>query len=46
MQPLTFINMGREQETLSELRTALVSTNRAKLLGECHSHGGSPILWT
>ena len=37
MQPLTFINMGREQETLSELRTALVSTNRAKLLGECHS---------
>jgi len=30
--------MGREQETLSELRTALVSTSRAKLLGECHSH--------
>jgi pilus assembly protein CpaE len=38
MQPLTFITMGREQETLNEIRTALVSANRAKLLGECHNH--------
>src|SRR6478672_5568540 len=38
MQPLTFINMGRDAATLNELRTALVSTNRAKVLGECTNH--------
>jgi len=38
MQPLTFINMGRDQGTLNEIRTALVSTSRAKVLGECRSH--------
>jgi pilus assembly protein CpaE len=38
MQPLTFINMGRNEENLLEIRDALVSTNRAKVLGQCRNH--------
>jgi pilus assembly protein CpaE len=38
MQQLTFTNMGRNEGDLTEIQNALVSTNRAKLLGQCQSH--------
>ena len=38
MQPLTFINLGRNEEDLTELRSALLSTNRARVLGQCKNH--------
>jgi len=38
MQPFTFINMGRNQEDLAEIRNALVSTNRARFLGQYENH--------
>jgi pilus assembly protein CpaE len=38
MQPFTFINMGRNQEDLAEIRNALVSTHRARFLGQYENH--------
>lgn len=35
MQLLTFINMGRNAEALAEIREALVSTGRARVIGQC-----------
>lgn len=38
MQQLTFINMAKSEAVLAEVRDALVSTNRARVLGQCRSH--------
>jgi len=38
MQPLTFINMGRNDGLLTEIKDALVSGNRARVLGQCGGH--------
>lgn len=38
MQPLTFINLGRNEADLTEIRNTLLSTNRAKVLGQCQNH--------
>lgn len=35
MQPLTFITLGRKPETLKEIRDALASSARARLLTDC-----------
>jgi pilus assembly protein CpaE len=38
MQQLTFIIMARSEAGLTEVRDALVSTNRARVLGQCRTH--------
>lgn len=38
MQPFTFINMGRNEEDLAEIRNALVSTHRARFLSQYENH--------
>src|SRR3984893_1179283 len=36
MQSLTFITMGRDAEALKEIRGALTSSERSRLLADCH----------
>jgi len=38
MQPFTFINMGRNEEDLAEIRNALASTHRARFLSQYENH--------
>ena len=38
MQPFTFINMGRNEEDLAEIRNALASTHRARFLSQYQNH--------
>ena len=38
MQPFTFINMGRDEEDLAEIRNALASTHRARFLSQYENH--------
>lgn len=38
MQPLTFITLGQNDGLLTEIKDALVSGNRARVLGQCSGH--------